>query len=274
MDDTNIEVKWATYWNSLLGRFNNFIRQQEVPEAIRYIQNSIALYAWITEDISSKLTRNQNDANKLNLFLVQGFDLLRGSLHFQKNILLAPAALSARTAFEGYCNLKFMLSRNDVATYIDRFHRFSEVEKIIGQKNSINLPDPTQEEIDNLLLRNPEWRDPGRPGKIQKKPHWSAEPGMNLRKVATLAGIENEYLSIYPTTSKFTHVNPIAINLYTQTRGLGPIPDKKQVTRMTLFTTHFCINTLQLYCKYFGVEFPELDYAHICQDFITLSRQL
>ncbi|MCC6837313.1 MAG: hypothetical protein IT234_02130 [Bacteroidia bacterium] len=262
----NERVQWQKYWADIAPRIDAYISDTCEPLVVKYLENSFALFSFVTEDLDSKTTKNKELRSKLDVFIVHTHDLMRGVIATYKNLTLAPIALNLRTIFETHCNLKFIVRSKEAAQLADFYDRFQEIEFLTGVKSSPYLPDPTKDDFDRIMARNPEWFENG---KLKKPLHWSSAK-TDLASIAASkhVDLEHDYKAIYKTNSKFVHTSPIIRNLYRRNGFLMAIPSGENPKSLALLAQSYCIKTLQEFCMFFGIDFPELDYALIAQDMV------
>lgn len=259
--------EWKKYWSEVAPKLDAHLEKCRNPLVERYLLSSFSIYCWITEGFGGKITKHHDLWPKLSLFLIETQDLMRGIIACQRHMTLAPLGLILRTVFEIHCSFRFIARSNDFQRLADLYDRFQDVEQLIGRKSSPVVTDPTEEDYQCVRAKCPEWFKPGT-NVILKDPHWTAIPGMSLRKMAedSRVNLLDDYLRLYKTQSKFTHASPLLRNLYHKNGGLSFIPDSKQSNDHALLGCFTCMSFLEEACGFFGVKFPKYDYCLVAQD--------
>jgi hypothetical protein len=265
---------WTEYWVKVSPRLQDHLHSNAKEGILRYLVNCIAIYSWITEYWTSNITKNKELSPKLSIFLVETQDLQRGVLASYEHMTLAPLALILRTILEIHVNLKYITRSSDPARLADLFDRFQFVEEYVGRKASKNTPKPTESELNRLAQKCPEWFEAGKTKLNKDILHWTAMR-TNLREMAESShvGLGDEYVEIYKINSKFTHASPLLRNIYRKAIGLQSIPSQNQSEMYTLLAMGQCMKVLQEACDFFGITFPDYDYAVVCQDIMEAMGQ-
>ncbi|MBL7557663.1 MAG: hypothetical protein JNM24_17670 [Bdellovibrionaceae bacterium] len=260
MSDTKIFSNWMEYWQDVEPRLALYVNKRLNKDALEHLNCSLALYSFTTENWISKIKKNNETSLILSIFLIQVQDILRGLVSEYRNQTLTPIALMVRTVFEIKANLMYMIKSPEAISLIDKFDRFKNLEKFLGKKGSVFFDNPTDQEAQEVMAKCNEWFIGGK--LIDSQPHWSAKKGINLRKIceASHVNLLNEYISTYKLNSKFTHGSPIINNMYSN----QSIPLHVHTMHLAFLGAGDCMKVLHLLCEFFGVDFPDLDYAHIC----------
>lgn len=259
--------EWVKYWNDVGPRLSVYLHGNTDARIIRYFVNCIAIYSWLAEDWAKKTTKHPELRDKLSIFIVETQDLMRGILASYEHMTMAPLALLLRTAFEIHVNLKYVVRSDDPAKWADLFDRFQHIEQILGIKSSAQLPSPKEEDFKRVAAICPEWFEPGTIKLKKDEIHWTATK-TNLRLLAEAPHVDlgEQYVGLYKVNSKFTHASPLIRNLYRKGGSLHSIPSRDQCGMFALLAMGQCMAVLQESCEFFGVEFPEYDYAIVCGD--------
>lgn len=261
--------EWQKYWNETGPKLLTYLNGNSDPLMVTYLVNCIGFYSYLTENWEKKTTKNSELRGKLSIFLVETQDLMRGVLASYEHMTMAPIALLLRTAFEIHVIVKFIMRSDDPAKWADLFDRFQYIEQILGARASIQLPDPTDEDLKRVAEMCPEWFEPGTIKFRDRRPHWTAS-NTDLRKMAETAHVNlgDKYVDLYKINSKFTHASPLIRNMYRKDNGLHSIPSREQCGILAMIAMGECIEVLKQSCDFFGVDFPGYDYAIICNDAI------
>jgi hypothetical protein len=205
--------------------------------------------------------------------MVYAFDQIRSAIVLYSNLNLAPTAISARATFENYVNLNFIINGGNPELYADRYNRFRNILRLKAHRNSQVLGKLSSQEEAEILSKNPDWID-NSTGKIQKKVHWTAIPGMNLEQLTQKLDI-SDYYSIYRSTSQFIHASPITSNLYNQPgKGMGVISSELQARRMSLMIALFALETLKEFCNFYEVGYDKDIYLSLVAEISRLSNMI
>lgn len=258
------------YWADVYPRLEAYLQSQTRQDIKDIIYTTIAFYAYVTEDIGSKITKQNSIAPKLDLFLVYSFDQLRGVLPLYENLNLAPLAISARATFENAANLTFITSHVDPLKYADLYERFKEIQRLKVHQTSTLLPKLTDAEIAAIKTRCHEWFD-GTTGKLKKPMHWTAIGGMNFEQLVTQADMK-DYYSLYRTTSQFVHASSVTQNMYRGANGVGAIAKETNSRQFALLICIFSLESLKNYCLFFGVNFDQGYFLGLLKKINELSQ--
>lgn len=253
---------WTDYWNNLVPRFTQYLEQNSDKDVEQYLVNSFGFIAYHVEDFASKVTKNKKDLGKIDIFAIETMDIARSLIQLQSFLHMAPLALMQRTVFEIYVNHQYIVRSKDSSDLATRFYDFKQVEEYIGKLRSAFLDNPNEKEIEIILEKHPEWKDPST-GKLHKKVHWSGKNGTSLESLAIGLGLQNEYSTLYRVNSKFTHASPVLINLYNTPKGLYMIPTLDKCSAMSFVTMEFAHKIIRSHCEYFGVPYDEYSWALI-----------
>lgn len=248
--------KWKNvqeYWADLLPRLTEYLQKSRKQPVSEFLRDGLIFFSFHSEDLGSKVRANSHIHPKLDLFVAYAHDQLRAAPVLYENLNLAPAAISARAAFENYVSLSFITSSTDAAVLADRYHRFKDIEKLKGLRNSPFLDPLPEEEEKRILAANPEWVD-STSGKLVKKPHWTGINGMSVETMVKQIG-KADYYSLYRTTSSFVHASPITVNLYSSFGQLRSVSSENQSRRMSLLIALFALETLVEYCRFFSITY-------------------
>jgi len=264
---------WQEYWSDVAPRLVKYLTENQNELLIKYLNNSFAIFSFLTEDWDQKTTKHADLRPKLTIFLVEIHDIMRGIIACYEHQTLAPLALLLRTAFEIRANLTYILKSETPEVLVDIFDRFQDVEQVLARKSSLTVASPTSEEMDTVIKRCPEWFHNGKP--IESMPHWTGIKGMNLYRIceASHVNLKENYIGIYKVNSKFTHASPLIRNMYRNNGALGSIPRPDQSIAFAALAMGQCMEALMLSCEFFGVDFPEYEYLLVCQDMLEATGQ-
>lgn len=251
--------EYLDYWEKTSKALTNYVEKRRDNDVEQLINQLLSFFAFSTEDLSSKVTRNNADLNKLNAYVIISIDSLRSLLRCQEELSLVGIALIQRTAFEIHCNLKYMLTHSSPSQMIDRNLRFMDVEKFKHAQQSGSVVTLSSAEESAIKAKCPEWFDAA--GKLRKDNfHWTAEVGKNLREISKSIGLEDQYISLYSTNSKIVHGSSMAINLYKDDKGMPHFNGKPEhCSRMSILACNYWLNTFEVYCKFFGISLNQND---------------
>ena len=249
------------YWSDVSPRLAEHLEKSINRGALEVLEESLKFFCFYGEDLPSKIKANNKVSPKLDLFIVFAQDQLRSSPILYRNLNLAPAAIAARAAFENCVSQRFIINNSDPAKLADMYHRFKDIIKLKGHRNSPFLsPLPPAEEA-KILGANPEWVDQAT-GKLVDRPHWTGKSGITFEQMVQQLGMK-DYYSLYRTTSNFVHASPITLNLYNSPKGFGAISAEIQARRMCLLIAIFALETLIDYCKFFGVDYDAKEHHEL-----------
>src|SRR5689334_14168740 len=129
----------SSYWRTALPLLQEKMEVARDRQAESLLENAVALYAFVIEDLDKKWTRGRDLAPYLNPLVILGFDLLRGSQAAQTCLSLATSASNARTSFELRVGFTFISRSLHPATYAEKFARFFQLERL-KRHHSGHLP--------------------------------------------------------------------------------------------------------------------------------------
>lgn len=272
MDDFSDEFK--KYWKDTSQHLSTYVTSKRDHEVEQLITSTLFFFAYSTEDLTSKVTKNQNDLNKLNSYIIIAIDTLRGLLRCQEELSLASLSLLNRMTFEIHCNLQYMFSHQSPAQMIDRNFRFGDVEKYKHSQQIGAAVKLSREQEIQIKKNCPEWFDVS--GKLIKAHYcWNAEPTVgNFREITKVLKMEEQYVSLYSTNSKFVHGSSLTLNMYRD--------NKKKVhfngstifcSSISIATCNYWLDTLENYTNYFGITINEDDFFVLKISILSLMEK-
>lgn len=263
---------WVKYWDRVSVGLEEHINKNRIPEAEEYILKSFGFFSYMTEDISTKVTKYSDIFHKIYVLILELQDILRSTLINQQQLLLATSALNFRTAFEIAINLEFIYQHKNPEELIQRIEDFFTYEKIVGSRLSKHLDSFSEEKEKEFADKHIYWKNK-KTGLLRDSAQWNGE-GLSFKDIVIKLGREQEYYEIYKTTSKFAHGSPVIMNMYRTSTGMGCLTPPDRMSNMTIMCCHTIMEALMSFCNFFGVEFNEVDYRIIQTDMVKAKKVL
>lgn len=269
---TNNETVEA-FWKARQPKLEAYLNQNRQGVVEDYLKNSLA-YCWFTtEGLSKKVTLHKDIHPQLDFLLVMTFDLLRGLEACQKGILFTIAALGLRSIFEIHCKLKFIVQSSDPKLYASRLTRFSTVEKYLHGLKSKTVPPSLKVDESTLKKECADWID-SKTGKLMKNPNWTAIPGKTLKDMAVETNLEAAYYTVYSIGSKATHGSGLTAHAFSDRNSLNAIAGSKLVSQCAVSGSYYTVESLRLYCQFFGVSCSEDEHIKLTSQLLSLKPYL
>ncbi len=255
------------YWRELAPRLKAFVEHRRDHAVEAFLEKAFAVYSYVCEDMTQKRNAHVALAGHLDPLVVLGLDYLRGARALQESQSLAPAAFTARAAFEAFVTLKFITTSTTPDLYAKRFTDHQMVERLKRHYLGRTLLHPS--ELASLTTACAAWLDPktGRPHRRRK---WHGEE-WSFREVAQRTGELAMYDRLYSVNSLFAHGSSIVKNLYRQGASLNGLADTKQLTRQSILTAGSCLNLIAAHSTFFGIPMPVPEYATVVAEMVALA---
>lgn len=257
---TKKHSNWESYWKDIQPRLNHFVTNERLADVEKYLSSSLGFFSFVTEDLETKVTKNQDLITVTFPLIVELQDILRGVFLSQSNLLVSTSAFQLRAAFEIRCNLKYIFLHADPKMVATRLSNYFRYEQIVGSRLSPNLKYEGIAVERSFALEHPYWAKPD--GLLKDNTTWNGE-GMDLKKICDEIGLSAEFFTNFKITSKFIHGSPIVKNLYTSEKGIHCIASSRNVAFFTLMCALHIGRCLKEYCNFFGIEFSEIEYLEI-----------
>ncbi|WP_413560727.1 DUF5677 domain-containing protein [Bdellovibrio sp. HCB209] len=246
---------WVNYWNNVAPRIEAYIDARSLPLVDSYLTQCYGYFCFVTENVESKVTKHKNLVRTVFPMLVQIQDMLRANILNQAHLLLTPAALNLRVAFEIKVTLKYIYSHSDPAMMLQRLANFIVFETLVGRISAPSLPNPSDEEIKEFEEKHPYWTKKGSLDHLAK---WNGE-GKSIKKICDGLDMSSQYYQIYSLTSRFVHGSPVVRQFYSSGGSISPIPEKERVASFTLMASKEMIEVLEEFMIFFGVSHNQVD---------------
>lgn len=195
---------------------NNF--SKAFPSAITAIES------WFGENFPGKANKNYAHISPI---VVAIYDLLLSLKRSYEHKSAMSCSVITRALFEARVNLAEISREPD--KFSEQYTRYKEVAKI-WHENKQQIID---EETLLLRLKNfPEWYDSNSRKLKNKRKSWTGIENDTISAMANRNNLEQEYKTLYSTTSMFVHISPLLGNYYS-VQGYGPLCNEKGVFQIS-----------------------------------------
>ena len=262
------------YWEDTSRHLSTYVSSKRDLEVEQLITSTLFFFAFSTENLSTETRKNKSDLYKLSSYVIIGIDTLRGLLRSQEELSLATLSLLNRMTFEIHCNLLYMFNHQSPSQMIDRNFRFGEVEKYKHSQQRDATVKLSEEQKNQIKKACPEWFDTN--GTLRRDNYcWNAEPTVgNFREITKVLKMEEQYVSLYSTNSKFVHGSSLTLNMY---------KDNKQrihfngnpvfCSSISIATCNYWLDTLESFTNYFGIQINEDDFIILKISILSLMKK-
>jgi hypothetical protein len=248
---------WRSYWADVEPRLAAEVAAQRNPQTVAALSSAVGLCGFVTEEPVSRVTRHAPEHIKLAPLILEQLDVLRGIRAAYDAQTVAALAVSLRTAFELRCGIVFVAKSGEVSKYADLFERFAHVERMrFARTDPAKTKDPAELEA-TARQKAPEWFDPAS-GRLFSRLHWTG-PQRTILEVAKEAGLEQDYQTVYRSTSTIAHGSYLVRNLYERPEAFRPVATREKCDQMAILGASNCLDALREWCELFGIAYPSVD---------------
>lgn len=259
------------YQKDVAPKFEDFLSQNQDDLVNQFLKDCFYFIGSLSEktEIAKK---NTEVMNCFNCILLQTLDLSRSLIHAQTLLLLTQSALAYRTLFEIYCNILYITRSANSHVLAQRFMDFGTYEELSGREALAHLSNPSDDEIERLVKKYPDWKSKDKDKKLKTPKNWA--PGnMTLKEMAIDLGLEKEFNISYKLNSKFSHCSSVITKLYKRQNTLYLAAETKVLIHNTVPAMMYSLKIMVEYCNYFGIEFELSDYEKLTDNFISIGRR-
>ncbi len=248
---------WRSYWADVEPRLAAEVAAQRNPQTVAALSDAVGLCGFVTEKPVSKVTRHAPEHLKLAPLILEQVDVLRGIRAAYDAQTVAALAVSLRTAFELRCGIVFVAKSGEVSKHADLFERFAHVERMrFARTDPAKTKDPAELEA-IARQKAPEWFDPTS-GKLLARSHWTG-PRRTILDVAKEAGLEQDYRTVYASTSMIAHGSYLVRNLYERPEAFRLVATREKCDQMAILGASNSLDALGEWCELFGIAYPRMD---------------